>query len=126
MQTEFTLYNGPDLWASVDRFFDLRPATHFASQLLPRNAGCRGADYYEVQFWTDDAVPVAGWLTVRARVILNGGYIWAPEKPLSWYVDEPTDWHSGIARWDFPGQPSYDESPAIPPLRWALTARRSA
>lgn len=130
MQTEFTVYRGPELWARIDTWVHLVPGVAFAVQLSPVHPDAREWNAYDVHGDTGscDLDITAGWVTIRARIVINGGSeLFTDLKPLTFYVDEPTDWHSGIARWGVPGRPADPRGmPAVPPARWTLTARRTS
>lgn len=129
MQTEFELYLGPDLWASGNWFLPMQPSSSWVGNLQSRNSSGGPGDVNDVQMeFGNDVQPLSGWLTVRARIVVGYGTWFADYKPLTWYVDEPTDWHSGLARWVFPAVARDDIRGfnPIPESRWTLTARRLA
>jgi hypothetical protein len=125
MQTEFELYNGPTLWARRDIYVPMDKPGNYATVLVPIDAF--PAARFEVMLAVDsDAYPLDGWMTgVRAQLVIEGS-TFGTYKPLTWFVDEPTDWSSGICRWAFGGAPAFGKFPATPPARYALAVRRSA
>jgi hypothetical protein len=129
MQTEFTVYRGPELWARIQTWLPLAPNMAFTVTLRGEHPDAREWNNYEVNGdMAADLDITAGWVTIRARLVINGGSeLFTDLKPLTFYVDEPTDWHSGIARWDVPGRPADPRGiPAVPPARWTVTARRAS
>lgn len=69
-----------------------------------------------VEFYPEvpDVAGMAGWLVASCRFIFPQAGFYGERKPIHWYIDEPTDWFSGLARW-----------PAQPACSWTVGVRRN-
>lgn len=101
MLLEFVLYEGSRLFASGISYV---PVTGVSGHSL-RSANVRDDAWVEIL--PSNRVGPWWWTEVAVRV---NGTLWASRKPLAFWAGEPTDWATGIVRWEFP---SYREDPAI-------------
>lgn len=126
MQTEFEIYNGPTLWARTDVYVDFRPGDNYSVKVTPIDSVQTARFEIMLNLSIDALMLDGGWMTgARAQLVIDGS-TFGGWKPLIWFVDEPTDWSSGICRWSFGGAPAFGHFPATPPARYALAVRRSA
>lgn len=112
------------LWAEVTHVPLLAPDVTYSANLYPRYGSA--ASYYHVELVPYDAAPEDNWASFIARLQIDGYNMGS--LPLSWYVGEPADWSSGVAR--YPESEGFRDpaNPHGPSMRgvWSLHARRSS
>lgn len=131
----FNLYRMPgmdgvpaQLWASETRYDYLPVVGEEGIVLRDIMAGSAAALYRLTLTWSGKPHPWPGWFGLTARLQINQCMLGdsRPYAPLSWFVGEPTDFVTGLARWtERAGQESMHGRGMQPPAVWAIGARRS-
>ena len=70
-----------------------------------------------------------GWRICKADLVIDAWSCTPGPTPLSWYQDEPTDWPTGLARFQQDYQAESDGRHGvdwIPGPQWVLAVRRSS
>jgi hypothetical protein len=109
------------LWAEATHAAISRTAGH-RLDLEPRYGSA--ASWYQVDIHGAESAE-DGWFACRARLIIDN--LNMGEVPLAWYVGNPSDWPSGVARYPEAAGPRYTKTfpaPDGPRGVWTLAARR--
>lgn len=129
MQVEIDLYRNATLMGSTMQQSLNWPGTSRLRFHVPADP----TSYYEIMIEPasppEDDQQYDGWTFARAALQINGGSLYGPWRPLSWYTAEPTDWPSGLVRWRFHAMPGHESRGVavvpVPPVSYSALIRRA-
>lgn len=101
---EVSVYLGSALFLPPHSTMPLTPGIRTFARLAA------GPNFADIALSPDE--PIGPWQHALIDVNVNG-YLFGSSKPVAWWAGEPTDWISGIARWEWPPFAGEDGLPGM-------------